>query len=49
VIRKEEGSSATGSVTAVTDVRQKAEGRRQNKNAILLLIAIPIYNFSRLF
>jgi hypothetical protein len=41
VIRK---GSATDSVTDVTDVRevsQKAESRRQNKNAILLLIAIP--------
>ncbi|WP_333459295.1 hypothetical protein [Microcoleus sp. Pol10D4] len=28
---KEEGSSATDSVTDVTDVRQKAEGRRQRE------------------
>jgi hypothetical protein len=38
VIRK---GSATDSVTDVREVSQKAESRRQNKNAILLLIAIP--------
>ncbi|MEG5237092.1 hypothetical protein QUB77_23025 [Microcoleus sp. AT9b-C3] len=47
MIRKEEASSATGSLHGCNG--DPAQGRRQNKNAILLLVAIPILNFTRLF
>jgi hypothetical protein len=40
VIRKGSATDVTD-VTDVREVSQKAESRRQNKNAILLLIAIP--------
>jgi hypothetical protein len=46
VIRKEEGSSATDSlsedVTDVTEVRKKEEARRKKQDALLLLTAILI-------
>jgi hypothetical protein len=43
VIRKEEGSSATDSLSEdVTGVRKKEERRRKKEDAIILQTAIPI-------